>query len=539
MDLPERTPFSPSEAKSDQVSRVHLRKDDEKQPAARANASNSRRKKTDNIFASFGKEHGSDGVTTVDGKIKVNYKRFWNSEADIGRWQQALAHNKRHSALAFEARERSGEDMRKEVSDLTDKHNALARQRFSVDPEDLFKKSQTASQLKELQRRIKPKSQKVKPVAKKIPMDAQLLSGLLDRRKSVEVRACSGQLEVEQRLPAADEPAQQQSPEEDMVLTDVLETEAASPWGSTMLKPPQKTSSGAGRLNRRPGSSDSRRSSDSQTGFSDSRPSTTASVGRRNSSGSNAGNCLDRTALPQDTTPAVVKDDGRPFVTESLPQVRGGSRNMSLFIFRNADASSTGQAVLVGKVPKTMEKLLEICAQTVKPLVGPADCLVDFSFRPVRNLLEIENGGTYTLKGKEALDPPPAFFVPRHPIEEVRYKRLCDKQYASQCEALQGASRPNTSTSTFSQASFGSLFSAQSSGSRVGSMPCPHPKPLPICITWKVPDAIRKELTYGGKNQLPKHKRYDLWTVVPRRAYTESSIDLATQGSLWNDRSGI
>lgn len=606
-----------------------------------------RRKRQDDIFKSFGKET-SNPTQVIDGKLKVNYKRFWNSDIDMGRWREALAHNKRHDTLMIEAREKSSENWAQEVSDLTSKHNALFRQRYAVDPKDLGKKSKgQITQLQDMQKQIQPKdmqrhgstrkdwgiktgrlkgqamhddsdsmrqlsySEQDKPPSR--TNDEEMLLSFIERLllhgETLEAafykmdanRSCAmsfsefddgltavgwsgDSLRLFKKLCPTDGVVRlaefmqlrpymlkemmrvtcvaKQSPHleakssiwlrraklelaKDNVLNEVLEMEAALPFGSSLLNVPKPATASAPRKGR-PGSSFSNRSSSEGDGsnFDSLRESCAAprgssmysSVGCRVSSGGN-------TAVDPESVPGAVsaaRDLQRQLrASERLPEMRKPT-TISLYIFRNADPSNTGQAVFIGKVPSTMEKLLEKLSETVKVLVGPPESLLDNQLRPVRNLVEIENGGIYVLKGKETLDPPPCFFVPRPPLDEVRFKSLCEAQMAIQCEASTRPNtglRPNTSSSVMSKASVGSLFS-EGSCSRIGSMPYgpePHPKPLPISRTWKAASRVGKELSYGGKNQPPTHKRYDLWTVVPRRAFSESSIDTATQRDLWAD----
>jgi len=225
---------------------------------------------------------------------------------------------------------------------------------------------------------------------------------------------------------------------------------------------------------------------------------------------------------------------------------------MSLFIFRNADHHSTGQAIFVGKCPYRLEDLLKQLEKSCVPLVPPADSLVDLNLNPVRSLKQVLNGGTYLLKGKEAIDAPPTFFVPRPPLEHVRFRNLCENQLAYSCEAVARpitveSLRPTTVGSSgtgFSKGSISSAFS-DGSGSRVGSPPEQQPFGSlfgpPKCRnmlkdTWQAPIHLAKELTYGGKNLYPQHKRYDLWTTCDHRlprSMSDSAMDAAMR-SQWS-----
>lgn len=217
-------------------------------------------------------------------------------------------------------------------------------------------------------------------------------------------------------------------------------------------------------------------------------------------------------------------------------------RTMSIYVFRNADRSNSGQAVFMARIPPTIEALLQICSDTIRPVVGPAECLMDVDLRPVRSMDEVYKGGTYLLKGKEALDPPPHMFAHRPPVTTPSLRCLSEIQIAAHAEAK---SRPCTSSTRplTSQASFMGGFSEGSTSSislgRVGSPPqnsvmsslsTEPSRTLPHKENWQVEVRLNKHLTYGGKNLPPTHRRYDLWTVMPRHA-SEPSIGLHSQHS--------
>jgi len=597
----------------------------------RAGVTRSRKKKpVEDIFQSFGKEHDQQDVRTVDGKLKVNYKRFWQSDPDLGRWRKALATNTRHKHLLFEVQERTNMNFREEQAELKARHNAFARQRHPVEPAELRKKSQAITEIQDMQKHLAPRKHNHKPAgdlsrlstqtfctlkdgsaafasspdtsspkapthegplpiprthgeeqvlgllnciltyydslkdafidldenksqtlclrefqtglaSMGFPGDCKYLfhkldanqNGVISLKEFLQLRPYMLKemvriLVIARECPDAIKPGNMWLKKartelaEDKALQEALEFEAEAPEISNFLK------------------SDDYR----ETAYA-SRSSDVSEDSAREQS-SRLETCVGQEAASYTNShlPDLNTEDGRSMgfgmarqsAPDLLPEVTEIPKTLTLFIFRNADRASTGEAIFVKNVPRRLEQFLQICAETVKPFVHPVDSLWDTSLRPVKSLHQIKNGGTYLLKGKEALDPPPVFFIPRPPLEKIRYKHLWEAQFASHCEAesrpTTSQSRPNTSVSTWSKASsaFGSLCSVGSS-SRVGSLPVQRRK-KPI-KTWQVSDRLRKELTYGGKNMMPVHKRYDLWTVMDR-GVSESS-ELAYLQSLWSE----
>jgi len=584
-----------------------------------------RKKKEDDIFKSFGKEHDQQAVQTVDGKLKVNYKRFWNSETDLGRWKQGLATNTRHCHLFLESKERSmgSDDFGDLQMRLRTQHNGLFRQRYGVNPQELAKKPQVAAQMRELQKRMAPDAPNGRKGAPgndlasvfRSPMDGrpgsstehdqpiqrsygeeqvlEFLTAALTRNDNLENTfrkfdtngtrelAFGEFLDGANRIGFRGDPkflfsklnqngdgclkmaefmqlkpymlkemvrvlvASRNAPEAAMrgnvwlkiarmeLAQDQALKEALDQEQSYSSKVPKKRE----HSKERPDTADSRSSGCSLVQES-TIGSTIGSVGR---------------VVP----PAMGEEMGGPATWERLPQVQELPKTMSLFIFRNADRTSTGEAIFIGKIRRdaTIAHLLEVCSKTVKPLVGPPDCLIDLNLNPVRYIHQVQNGGTYLLKGKETLDPPPIFFLPRPPLgSDVRYKKVCNMQMACQCEAESrpntSSTRPNTTASIMSgpasqfgsvmtdasgsQGGFGSLFAPPSAPSYAEATP--YTPPLPMSHTWQAPVRLSKHLTYGGKNPAPVHKRYDLWTAMPR-AISESSIDPFASNSVWSTAS--
>lgn len=145
-----------------------------------------------------------------------------------------------------------------------------------------------------------------------------------------------------------------------------------------------------------------------------------------------------------------------------------------------------------------------------------AESLLDTSLRPLRSLKQVQNGGAYLLKGKDFLDPPPSFFGHRPPLAKASYKQLGHLQIAmssSNSRAETPATRPSTSA-----------IQMDLDGSTSSQCTSPVSRSLPMHETWQAEVRLNKHLTAGGKNLPPTHRRYDLWTVLPRSRPESANI---------------
>jgi hypothetical protein len=577
---------------------------------SRSLAKKSKKRKED-IFSSFGKDHETQAVKVEpDGKVKVNYKLLYKSDTNLDRWRKGLVTNTRHEHLLYDVKERWQEDFSQKQADLVMQHNALFRQRDADQLRDLHVKPRNVQELKDLQQQMKPgnKPHKNENGQERKTNASAMLAKIGDNQAEQIVRTygedqiiafigicltrwdtlerafrgldanSSNVLSFGEFLDGAARMGfhgdvkfvfHKLDANFDGIIT-LDEFLALKPY---MLKEMvrvlanEKFQSPAERkanqvLNTTVTKNDIwlRKAKAELSGDQAFQQIQELEPGpQRNapSAGSSS-----RSASPANSTTGAATGDLKMRTTEAFPADVATLRlddgqdllpevpyTMSLFIFRNGDKHSTGKAVFCGRTRgTTLEKLLQVCGQAVVPPVPPADSLYDLSLKPVRSLHQVQNGGTYLLKGKEALNPPPTFFIPRAPPPHVRFKSLCDVQLASHCEAESrpstSASRPATSASNFSKASVNSHFSDTSMSSvplRVGGPPdfntwsnlfTPVRK-APVLPTWQAPLRLQKELTHGGKNQLPVHKRYDAWTVLPR-AFSESSIDMASGSIIWS-----
>jgi len=550
----------------------------------------------DDIFTSFGKEQDKQAVSFgEDGKLKVNYQRFEEFEMELERWHKVLGHNGRHDKLLMGVRKRGNGNFVEEMNDLKLKNNSMNRQKHAVPSVYFPSKSTPIIRMQELQQKLAPaqKGRKggVAPMGhargrmsllnddddepversfgeeqilsfvgfvlsfhgslekafrkidgngsnevsfgewadaiKKMGFrgDAKFIFHKLDKRRDgglnlvdflqlrpymlkemlrviIASRGKHHTMEVNAKSNIWFKMAQDELTH-DEVLREALEIATGGPLKD---KAPGRSTS-----------ADSRSSCSSKEAPADAEAN---SCGHTDS---------DFDAFAADERPA----NRRPVFRGVSNDVQDMRKTMSLFIFRNADRHSTGEAIFVGKKPGKLEDLLRILEKTVKPLVAPADSLFDLSLRPIRSMDQVQNGGTYVLKGKETLDPPPVFFSQRPALEKVRYKMLCEMATASQCEV---GSRPTTSDSSVSTCSNASGMPRCVGGPPTQTTSAWRSSQLKsskqFAGTWQAPDKLRKELTAGGKNIMPVHKRYDLWTALPR-PLSEASLDMVTR-SVWS-----
>jgi hypothetical protein len=576
-------------------------------PAVLGHFKPKRKKKEDDLFSSFGKEHDANGLQTVDGKMRVNYKRYWQSDSDLGRWQQSLADNSRHGSLLFDVRQRWNEDFGEDQAKLTQQHNALFRQRHAVEAREISNKkpSPAMEAVKDMKQKLtNPKTSKTlarmsgtsvdkKNVQSKLGLveeltpfqfirerpnrsygEEQMLnligfllthygnlpaafrtldenhSNALSFREFQAFLKCAGfrgdiqflfyKLDLNADGVVDYQEFMNLRPYmlKEMVRLSIEAMEKRnrgdiSERDNIWLKCAKEELNESGVLEQaqpvRPGSAESRTTFESaETPHS---PTSTHAVEqkitRQISSGTQTGTM--RGAFPRPEEPAEGGELVERLTTtrsSSTSQIRRLPRTISLFVFRNADKSNSGEAVFIKRFPPTMGELVQLCGEAIKPLVGPAECLLDTELRMVRKLEQVEKGGTYLLKGKEALDPPPHFFVKRH-LPETSFRCLTEAQLAAHAEAN---SRPCTSSvrpsTTPPQVSTSLQGSIEGGAGRVGSPPqmsiAPPPSEHSRAVVpwmyerWEADSRLKNHLTCGGKNLPPTHRRYDLWTVLPR-----------------------
>jgi hypothetical protein len=94
---------------------------------------------------------------------RFNYKRFWNSEADLKRWTTSLGHGTRHVKLHLQSQEQSNPDFVADQAELRTQHNSANRSRHSTHEAHSKNGMMVSTQIRELQRQIRPKEKAKSP----------------------------------------------------------------------------------------------------------------------------------------------------------------------------------------------------------------------------------------------------------------------------------------------------------------------------------------------------------------------------------------
>jgi len=451
-----------------------------------------RGKQQEDIFKEFGKEHDPNAMKQVEiggvSSKRVNFRKHWNSDPEINRWQKSLHDNNRFDRLLGEVRHRWHPDFCAERTELIQKHNALFRQRFAAECEKMESPSPSAAQVRDLQKCISPKTKTNR--------------GTNSQKKATNFDATS------------------------------LE--------ATHLGTGPVFLGGNLRVNNA-----IRRNSVARSEAMSSASQSDAGTPRRASLYSDEGTVV---ACAEATVPAALNepqgheghfDPSRPRRDGHTPQT------LSLLVFRNGDRSHAGEAIFVKRTPGHLAPLILILGQACKPIIGPAGALFDPALSLVRDLSEVRNGGAYLLKGQEGFAPPPLFFAQRpdhasftspslrnmanvgHHVAVQRlgvmeiesHKRAqtshCSSMQFSAGEQGEEKSCPHTSQSTTSKASQG--WQDRDAPPRVGSPPHASDTDGPGGEMWKTNPALAVHFTNGGLGQLPRHHRFDAWAAVRRR----------------------
>jgi len=130
-----------------------------------------KKKAKEDIFREFGNENqSSEAMYAVVAGVTVrrfNYKRFWNSELDLKRWTTSLGHNTRHVKLHLQSQEQSNPDFGADQAMLRTEHNSANRSRQSTNEAHSKNGMLVSTQIREMQRLIRPK-EKAKPARKRV-----------------------------------------------------------------------------------------------------------------------------------------------------------------------------------------------------------------------------------------------------------------------------------------------------------------------------------------------------------------------------------
>lgn len=443
-------------------------------------------KKGDDIFAAFGEEHGAR-VLEEDFSRSQNVRRNWQSDVNMRRWKQDLADNARLDRLLMGVRCESNPEYGAELADLVQQHNGLFRQRSIVEKERSDTKSDAATELRKVAVMIAPKVK----AKKKKEMSVNFLAGfgfglglgkpaaLGDLPDATPTEGAEPTTEQERRLsdPFAAE-AEDEEHSEDMAIPTYSEDsrDIERSWDSIPErdKPP-------------PGQKD---------------PAAMTSMGFFR-------------AAPSSEPSKRPGTGGR----ERLPKVQVQPKTLSLLLYRNGDIHHKGEAVFIRTVPKSMKELLIKCGEGCRCSVAPAEALYDGTMRLVKEVKDLEGGGVFLLKGKEALDPPPTFFAGSGQKRGISLKSLTGFQRATSSAPTQ-QHRPAVSRSAPS-------LEASYSPECMGKLPVVGGLAPAVARsgrssgreseTWGISEWLAWRLSYGGQigTFSGKHHDYGNWPRAP------------------------
>lgn len=306
-----------------------------------------------NIFLEFGMDSDAHAMTEVEiGGVLIkrfDFKRFWQSDKDLHRWQGALNDSSRFDKLHVAVRQRWHEDFRSDRADLMANHNAFRRQRST--PLSDAKITQ-AQELRLLRQKLDPKESKMTK-KQRVASEMGALLGM------PVAAAPTGSLSRGRGAVTEDKEAlSERHRAEDPVLRAVPLSPISSRHGSQ---------------------SDDESAVAQEHGLY-------AAAGHKgqHAEGKHAGSRLSQVQAP---------------------------RTAALLIFRNGEACHAGEPVHFRRWPlATLSELLKVCSDGCRPLIAPAVKLLDTDLRTVKSPGEVEPGRAYLLKGQEAMDPPPLFF---------------------------------------------------------------------------------------------------------------------------------
>lgn len=443
-------------------------------------------RKGDDIFAAFGEEHGAR-VLEEDFSRSQNVRRNWQSDVNMRRWKQELADNSRLDRLLIGVRCESNPEYGAELAELVQQHNGLFRQRSIVENERRdTKKSDAATELRKVATLIAPKVK----AKKKKEMSVNFLAGF-GFGMGLAKPASLG--DVPDATPAE---GAETAPEQERRLSDPNATEAEDEEHSEDMAFPTYSED----------SRDFERSWDSNIerdklppGQKDQAAMTSMGFFR---------------AAPSSEPSKRPGTGGR----ERLPKVHVQPKTLSLLLYRNGDVHHKGEAVFIRTMPKSMKELLVKCGEGCRCSVAPAEALYDGQMRLVKEVKDLEGGGVFLLKGKEALDPPPTFFESCGQKPRVSLKSLTGFQRATSSAPTQhhrpAVSRSAPLLEAYSPESMGKLpvvgglapavaRSGRSSGRE--------------SETWGISEWLSWRLSYGGQigTFSGRHHDYGNWPRAP------------------------
>eukprot|EP00927_Polykrikos_kofoidii_P035788 TRINITY_DN30315_c0_g2_i1.p1 TRINITY_DN30315_c0_g2~~TRINITY_DN30315_c0_g2_i1.p1 ORF type:complete len:661 (-),score=92.19 TRINITY_DN30315_c0_g2_i1:65-2005(-) len=203
-----------------------------------------------------------------------------------------------------------------------------------------------------------------------------------------------------------------------------------------------------------------------------------------------------------------------------------GPPTLTLLLFKNSDQYHYGATAFWKRRPLTMADLLAVAGEVCRPLIPPAEALLDMDLRRVRSLDEIDPSVPYLVKGKETLDPPPAFFQ----VSFAQRPSLRNFQAVRRACQAEGESRHCLPSPPKSCG--GSMFTSKASSMssltscRAGSPPyhtALNRNPQRAGDKWEPHASLSACLSWGGLGQLAQHHSFEKFRPVPLQS--ERAID--------------
>eukprot|EP00747_Dinoflagellata_sp_TGD_P025524 gnl/TRDRNA2_/TRDRNA2_131315_c1_seq1.p1 gnl/TRDRNA2_/TRDRNA2_131315_c1~~gnl/TRDRNA2_/TRDRNA2_131315_c1_seq1.p1 ORF type:complete len:715 (-),score=146.23 gnl/TRDRNA2_/TRDRNA2_131315_c1_seq1:61-1989(-) len=536
------------------------------------------------IFAKYQEEHGSEG-----GKPPLDIRHMYHSESDLKRWHLAINDQVRHRKLETDVRTRWHEDFGADRQDLCMNHNALFRQRLALEHQKMPKREMIDGMktVKELQKLIAPeiyaKKNKKGSLVQDLKNDMRFSLGFSQKSEDSQpalveeaeptvdmlssneyqldkfidwlMTRFSTLTEAFKKLDVNGNGTLSKSEFEDTLKSMAYKYDTKMLWkllehdkdGKISVGEFQKLTPYFERVKEKRAraakdQNDSLRDDGphleevfDELAFGDNEKTLPPESGRLQSesqrsvsardlaaSGQQSSSGMDTADLPLLEEKKSNKASPKKFTpfSDPLPQT------MSLLLFKNGDRHHTGVPVFVGRHPSTMKELVLRCGESCPPMIRPADALLGPDLLPIRAVEDIKPGGSYILKGQEAIDPPFLFFkhVPSQSpsLRQIRYTALSAPQMS-----VQPSKTVSTDTSMMTWRSMSSLGDA----SRTGA-PTPQESMAErqrFNRNWEGPQSAALDLLRqrGGLGQMPSHRdwtNFPLAATTSRRSLSEPSF---------------
>lgn len=459
------------------------------------------KQKGENIFAGYVKDHSKDSESDALGIRSLNVRRHWRSESDLSRWHQELTANSRHKRLLLDV-DAASPGFNESQQELVQQHNALFRQRALAQEEK--PRASGRKNIEEVKKMADVLVPKMKVKKKKAIIEKfEFLGGLslaLGKSTSPD-EFLEGDNAEEEAAKAAAEEAERLAKEKEAADNNGFEG-----WYAALMQDKENGAEddvpvdGSVALGSFAGASDTK---DGSPLWPRELKSTNAQMA------STSMGFFPAKASSSKESMAASSRSFRPATgqrTGPLPNVL--PQTCSLLLYRNGDQNHAGKVVFLGRKPKDMKDLLTKCGEGLRPSVPPAEGLYDANLNLVTDLKDIEGGGVFLLKGKEATNPPPAFFCSSKP-SGGSLKKLSTFQSSGLAHAP-----PKSAAGRITDSNLPSVGGPCSSSLASG-----HSSSRSGMATWGISENLAFQLSYGGQVGLwsGRHHDYSTWGRLSHR----------------------